>query len=73
MKKNSQAQLQGMLLGLAIGDALGAPIEHGYTSDEIAGRIEELRHMPDEASTHCLSTSRIISRATSISVSRIAC
>ena len=33
MKKNSQAQLQGMLLGLAIGDALGAPIEHGYTSD----------------------------------------
>jgi len=49
MKKNSQAQLQGMLLGLAIGDALGAPIEHGYTSDEIAGRIEELRHMHDEA------------------------
>ena len=49
MKKNSQAQLQGMLLGLAIGDALGAPVEHGYTSDEIAGRIEELRHMHDEA------------------------
>lgn len=49
MKKNSQAQLQGMLLGLAIGDALGAPVEHGYTSDEIVGRIEELRHMHDEA------------------------
>lgn len=49
MKKNSQAQLQGMLLGLAIGDALGAPVEHGYTSDEIAGRKEELRHMHDEA------------------------
>ena len=27
-----------MLLGLAIGDALGAPVEHGYKSDEIAGR-----------------------------------
>lgn len=40
---------RAMLLGLAIGDALGAPIEHGYTSDEIAGRIEELRHMHDEA------------------------
>lgn len=35
-------QLQGMLLGLAIGDALGAPVEHGYTSDEIAGRIERI-------------------------------
>ncbi len=49
MKKNSQAQLQGMLLGLAIGDALGAPIEHGYTSDEIVARKEELRHMHNEA------------------------
>ena len=49
MKKNSQAQLQSMLLGLAIGDALGAPIEHGYTSDEIVARKEELRHMHDEA------------------------
>ena len=28
---------------------------------------------PGEASTHCLSTSRMTSRATSISVSRIAC
>ena len=45
MKKNSQAQLQGVLLGLAIGDALGAPVEHGYTSDEIVARKEELRHM----------------------------
>lgn len=41
--------LRGMLLGLAIGDALGAPVEHGFSADDIANRIDELQHMHDEA------------------------
>ena len=49
MSKSSRIRLRGMLLGLAIGDALGAPIEHGHTSDEIVACKEELRHMHDEA------------------------
>ena len=49
MTTDAQSKLQGMLLGLAIGDALGAPVEHGYTSSEIAARADELRHMHDEA------------------------
>lgn len=49
MTNNIQSKLQGMLLGLAIGDALGAPVEHGFTSSEIAARADELRHMHDEA------------------------
>ena len=44
-----QNKLRGMLLGLAIGDALGAPVEHGYFADDIASRIDELQYMHDEA------------------------
>lgn len=49
MVVSNKERLQALLLGLAIGDALGAPVEHGFTSDEIAARKEELRHMHDEA------------------------
>ena len=49
MNTTIQSKLQAMLLGLAIGDALGAPVEHGYTSSEIAARVDERRHMHDEA------------------------
>lgn len=49
MDLSTKSKLQAMLLGLAIGDALGAPVEHGFTSDEITARKEELSHMHDEA------------------------
>ena len=49
MTTTTQPKLQAMLLGLAIGDALGAPVEHGYTSSEITARVDDLRHMHDEA------------------------
>lgn len=44
----SRHKLQAALLGLAIGDALGAPVEHGFTSEQITARKDELRHMHDE-------------------------
>lgn len=49
MTTTIQSKLQAMLLGLAVGDALGAPVEHGHTSGEITARANELRHMHDEA------------------------
>jgi len=45
---SARDKIRGMLLGLAIGDALGAPVEHGHTSDDIIARKDELRHMHDD-------------------------
>ena len=38
---------RGMMIGLAVGDALGAPLEHGYSSKAITDQIEVYRHMHD--------------------------
>ncbi len=49
MKKNTQYQdrARGMLIGLAIGDALGAPVQFGNSSESISNNIDELKHMHD--------------------------
>lgn len=49
MNTRLQNKLRGMFLGLAVGDALGAPVEHGFSADDIRKRIDELQHMHDEA------------------------
>ena len=45
--ENYQDKARGMLLGLAIGDALGAPIEFGYTSDTIRQLGSKLEFFTD--------------------------
>lgn len=49
MKKNTQYRdkARGMLIGLAIGDALGAPVQFGNSSEAISDNIDTLRHMHD--------------------------
>lgn len=49
MNARLQNKLRGMFLGLAIGDALGAPVEHGFSADDIVSRIDELQYMHDES------------------------
>ena len=44
---NLKDKARGMMIGLAIGDALGAPLEHGYSSKDITDQIEIYRHMHD--------------------------
>ncbi len=38
---------RGMLVGLAVGDALGAPVEFGYTSYDICGLGEKIEHFQE--------------------------
>ena len=45
IKGDYQDRARGMLVGLAIGDALGAPYEFGYTSDLIKERGDEISHL----------------------------
>ena len=40
-----QDRARGMLVGLAVGDALGAPYEFGYTSELIKERGDEIAHL----------------------------
>ncbi|MBR2709955.1 ADP-ribosylglycohydrolase family protein [Candidatus Saccharibacteria bacterium] len=42
-----QDKAEGMLVGLAVGDALGAPVEFGYSSDFIKKLWEELESFHD--------------------------
>ncbi len=42
-----QDKARGMLVGLAVGDALGAPVEFGYSSDFIKKLGEELEYFHD--------------------------
>ena len=44
-------RFKGCMLGLAVGDALGMPVE-GLTRDEIGGRLGEVREMVAPASDH---------------------
>ena len=47
-QKNSSPSVRdrarGMLVGLAVGDALGAPVEFGYTSQSIAALGDKIEH-----------------------------
>lgn len=47
-QKNSPLSVRdrarGMLVGLAVGDALGAPVEFGYTSQSIAALGDKIEH-----------------------------
>ena len=47
-QKNSSLSVRdrarGMLVGLAVGDALGAPVEFGYTSQSIAALGDKIEH-----------------------------
>ena len=47
MKIDYRDKARGMLVGLAVGDALGAPFQFGNTSDAIERNIDELLHMHD--------------------------
>lgn len=47
MAKGLQERARGMMVGLAVGDALGAPVQFGATSDSIRFDIDNLRHMHD--------------------------
>lgn len=38
---------RGMMIGLAVGDALGAPYEFGYTSEKISELGDEIAHFKD--------------------------
>lgn len=49
MSSQLQNKLRGMLLGLATGHALGAPVEHGFSADDITKRIDDLQHLHDDA------------------------
>jgi len=42
-----QDKARGMLIGLAIGDALGAPVQFGNSSKSISDNIDELKTMHD--------------------------
>lgn len=42
-----QNKARGMLVGLAVGDALGAPVEFGYSSDSIRKLGETIAHFSD--------------------------
>lgn len=49
-KENSNAirdKARGMLAGLAVGDALGAPVEFGYTSQDISDLGDKVGHYQD--------------------------
>ncbi len=45
VKGDYQDRARGMLVGLAVGDALGAPYEFGYTSELIKERGDEISHL----------------------------
>ena len=45
VKGDYQDRARGMLVGLAVSDALGAPYEFGYTSDLIEERGDEISHL----------------------------
>ena len=47
MKEKYQDKCRGMLVGLAIGDALGAPVEFGYSNDAIRHLGKTLEHFSD--------------------------
>ena len=44
MKSKYQDKARGMMVGLAVGDALGAPVEFGYTSDSIKSLGDKISH-----------------------------
>ena len=41
---NAQDKARGMLVGLAVGDALGAPVEFGYSSSDIVALGDKIAH-----------------------------
>ncbi len=47
MSNQYQDRAQGMLVGLAVGDALGAPVEFGYSSDMIRQLGDKIAHFVD--------------------------
>lgn len=66
MLHNTFDRAEGMLVGLAIGDALGAPVEFGYSSDDIKrdwdGQMQDHRipkgfYTDDTAMALCLADS----------------
>ena len=42
-----KSRAEGSMLGLAVGDALGAPVEFGHTSYDIRWEMKNLRHMKE--------------------------
>ncbi len=46
-KISLQSRARGMLVGLAVGDALGAPVEFGYNSRDIEALGDKIAHFQD--------------------------